>query len=226
MVKNTDIKVNLFLDGNKTKKSQEVVIFGLTLGDKLSFKMHIENNCRKAKDKLHAQQCIRKYLSTDKEKTFCNAFINSQFFYAPLIWMFAGKLLISRVQKIHFRSLQVVHNTYDTAYNELLSMNRDVSIHQRHLRFLVTEVFKSVNKLNPHFMWNFCKTIFQPYDLRKGNTLHLSPAHSTHHGINSPLFLLLWNNIPREIQKSVSTKEFIKRQREYGVLPCSCVVCR
>ena len=78
--------------------------------------------------------------------------------------MFAGKLLISRVQKIHFRSLQVVHNTYDTTYNELLSTNSDVSIHQRHLRFLVTEVFKSVNKLNQHFMWDFFKATFFPYD--------------------------------------------------------------
>ena len=73
-----------------------------------------------------------------KQRHLCNAFINSQFYYAPLIWMFAGKLLISRVQKIHFRSLQKVYNTYDITYNELLSTNSDVSIHQRHLRFLVT----------------------------------------------------------------------------------------
>ena len=102
--------------------------------------------------------------------------------------MFAGKLLISRVQKIHFRSLQVVHNTYDTTYDELLSMNSDVSIHQSHLRFLVTEVFKSVNNLNPHFMRDYFKSIFFLYDLRKGNTLHLPPAHSALHGINSFLF--------------------------------------
>ena len=100
--KNTDIKVNLFLDGNKTEKSQEAVLLGITIDDKLSFKTHIENICRKAKYKLHALQRIRKYLSTDKAKTLCNAFINSQFYYAPLIWMFAGKLFFSRVQKNPF----------------------------------------------------------------------------------------------------------------------------
>ena len=51
---NTDIKVNLFLDGNKIVKSQEVVLLGMTIYDKLSFKTHIENICRKAKYKLHA----------------------------------------------------------------------------------------------------------------------------------------------------------------------------
>ena len=185
---NNDIKVNLFLDVNKVEKSQEVVLLGINIDNKLSFKTHIENICRKAKHKLHALQRIGKYLSTDKAKTLCNAFINSQFHYLPLIWMFAGKLLISRVQKINFWSLQVVHNTYDTTYAELLSMNSDVSIHQRHLRFLVPEVFISVKKLNPHFMRDYFKTIFFPYDLRQGNTLHLPSAHSTRYGINSLLF--------------------------------------
>ena len=141
--------------------------------------------------------------------------------------MFAGKLLISRVQKINFWSLQVVHNTYDTTYAELLSMNSDVSIHQRHLRFLVPEVFKSVSKLNPHFMRDYFKTIFFPYDLRKGNILYLPPAHSARHGINSLLFrgTLLSNNLPIEIKESLSSEEFKKRLKEHGVLPCSCVVC-
>ena len=43
----------------------------MSIDDKLSFKTHIENICRKAKYKLHALQRIRKYLSTDKAKTLC-----------------------------------------------------------------------------------------------------------------------------------------------------------
>ena len=142
--------------------------------------------------------------------------------------MFGRKFLISRVQKINFRSLQVVHHTYDTTYDELLSMNSDVSNHQRHLSFLVTEVFKSVNNLNPHFMWNYFKMNFFPYDLWKGNTLHLPTAYLTRHVINSFLFRgsFLWNNLPIEIQESLSSEELKKRLKEHGVLPCSCVVCR
>ena len=32
-----------------------------------------------------------------------------------------------------------------------------VLIHQRHLRFLVTEIFKSISQINPEFMWSFFK---------------------------------------------------------------------
>ena len=95
---NTGIKVNLFLDGNNIEKSQKVVLLETINNDKLSFKTHIENIYRKAKYKLHALQHIRNYLSTDKAKILCNTFINSQFYYVPVIWMFVGKLFNSRVQ--------------------------------------------------------------------------------------------------------------------------------
>ena len=86
----------------------------------------------------------------------------------------------------------------------------------------VSLVFKSLNNLNPHFLWDYFNMNFFLYDLRKGNTLHLPPAHSTHHGINSLLLRssLLWNNLPREIKESLSTEEFKKRLKEHGVLPC------
>ena len=74
--------------------------------------------------------------------------------------MFAGKLLISRLQKVNFQLLQVVHNKCDTTYDKPLSINSNVSIHQRHLRFLVAEVFKSVSNLNPHFMGYYFMMIF------------------------------------------------------------------
>ena len=56
---NTDIKVNFFLDGNKIGKSQKRVLLGITIDDKLSFKRHIENICRKSKYKLDTLQHIK-----------------------------------------------------------------------------------------------------------------------------------------------------------------------
>ena len=77
-------------------------------------------------------------------------------------------------------------------------------------------------------MRDYFKMIFSPYDSRKGNTLHLHPAHSARHGINSLLSQgsLLWNNLSGEIKESLSTEEFKKRLKEHGALRCSCVVCR
>ena len=50
----------------------------------------------------------KEYLSVDKVKLLANAYIDSQFNYAPLIWMFGGKTLINKISKIDHKTLQVV----------------------------------------------------------------------------------------------------------------------
>ena len=68
---------------------------------------------------------IRKYLTVKRAKLLDNVFINSQFTFAPLIWIFAGKLSIVKICKIHFRTLQVVYNSYDKSYHDLLNFSND-----------------------------------------------------------------------------------------------------
>ena len=68
----------------------------ITIDDHLTFKALIEYQCRMAKYKLRTLQRIRNYLSTEKARLLATDYINSQFYYAPLIWVFAGKTLISK----------------------------------------------------------------------------------------------------------------------------------
>ena len=63
----------------------------------LTFKTHVHNLVRKAQYKLHALRCIRKFLTIEKAKILGNAFIDGQFNYAPLIWMFCRKTLYSKI---------------------------------------------------------------------------------------------------------------------------------
>ena len=106
-------QLSLFINGIKMERTSEIVLLGITIDDQLTFKIDIKYICRMPKYKLRALQRIRNYSSTEKASLLATAFKNSQFYYAPLIWIFAGKTLISKVQKIHFRTLQVVYNTYE-----------------------------------------------------------------------------------------------------------------
>ena len=129
------LSVNTFT----TDESDEVETLGLTVDKELNFSKHIDKLCRNAQYKLHALRRIRKYLSLEKAKMLGNAFIDSQFNYAPLIWMFCRKGLYLKMQKIHHKTLKVIYQSNKT-YEELLELNETVSIHQQHLRFLVIEV--------------------------------------------------------------------------------------
>ena len=179
-----------------------------------------------AKYKLRALQWIRNYLSTEKARLLATGFIYNQFYYAPLIWMFAGKTLTSKVQKIHFETLQVVYNTYEKSYNELLILNRDISIHQKHLHFLTMEVYKSVNNLNSQFMWNYFNFSTLPYELKKGNKVNLPEIRTCHYGINSLLFHgpSVLNNLPRNVKESHSEAQFKEKIKELGNLTYPYVV--
>ena len=130
------------------------------------------------------------------------------------LWMFASKLLISRVTKILSFTASVTLQIY-TTYDEPLSNNKDVSIHGMNVHFLVIEAFKSVNKLHSLVMWNYPNKNIFPHDLEKVYTLQFTPAHSTCHGINSFFFQgsLLWKNFLAKIKVSLSTKKIMKRRK-------------
>ena len=46
---NTAIKINLFLDGNNIEKNQRIVLLGITIDDKLSFKTDNEKKISNSK---------------------------------------------------------------------------------------------------------------------------------------------------------------------------------
>ena len=162
------LKINLTC----VQSSDDVTLLGVMIDKNLTFKKHVGNLVRKAQYKLHALRRIRKFLTIEKAKILGNAFIDSQFNYAPLIWMFCRKTLYSKIQKIHHRTLKVVYGI-DDSYNNLSVSSNSVSIHPRHLQFLVTEIFKSISQINPEFMWLFFRPKNLSYNIREGATLTL-----------------------------------------------------
>ena len=185
----------LTINRTEIEESRKVVLLGITIDNLLIFNEHIDNLCRTANYKLHALRRIRKYLFLEKARLLCNAFINSQFNYVPLAWMFYRKKQYLKVQKIYHKALKVVYNS-NKNYDKLFWNNNEVSIHQSHLRALIYEVFKSLNNLNPEFMWSYFVFKSITYNIRKGPLLRLPAAKSTSYGINSVLFraCLLWNS--------------------------------
>ena len=80
----------------------------------LTFKQHIENLCRNVQYELHALRHIRMFLSIEKAKILGNAFTDSQFNFAPLLWMFCRKTVYSKIEKTHLKTLKVIYESNDT----------------------------------------------------------------------------------------------------------------
>ena len=84
-----------------------------------NFSKNIVNLVRQTQYKLHALRGIRKFLTIEKVKILGNPLIDSQFNYAPLIWMFYRKTLYSKIEKTHHRPLKVFYGI-DGSYSKPL----------------------------------------------------------------------------------------------------------
>ena len=75
--------------------------------------------------------------------------------------MFCHKQNYLKIVKIQYKALKIVYNSNES-YEELLLRNNNVSVHQRQLRILATDVFKSLADINlPIFVKiNYSSKIF------------------------------------------------------------------
>ena len=66
--------------------------------------------------------------------------------------MFHNRALNNRINKTHERALRLVYQNKNLSFSELLELDDAVTIHQRNLQDLVTEIFKVKNNLLPEIM--------------------------------------------------------------------------
>ena len=93
--------------------------------------------------------------------------------------MFCDKKEMDAIERVHYRTLKVVYNNYNLSYADLLAIDGKLSIHQKHLHYLAVEIYKSVNNLNPEFMWCFFKGRNHQYKLRSGPSLVIPQVNSS-----------------------------------------------
>ena len=87
-----------------------------------------------------------------KRKSLMKAFITSQFNYCPLIWIFNSRQLNNRINKIHKKALKLVYKDNKLTFNDLLEVDNSVTIRQRNLQILATDMLKVENSLAPEIM--------------------------------------------------------------------------
>ena len=134
------------------EQSDKEKLLGITLDKNLDFKCHVENICKKAGQKLHALARVAKFMDQEKLQTVMNAFILSQFSNFPVVWMFHDRNVNNKMNKIHESALRIAFKDTSSNFEELLTKAASVTIHQRNLQLLTTEIYKTKHDLNPKFM--------------------------------------------------------------------------
>ena len=117
------------LKGEEIRGKKTVKLLGVTIDNKLNFNEHVTNIYMKANQKFHALKRIAKYLDSNKLRILMKAFIESQFNYCPLIWMFHSRQLNNKINKLHERALRLVYKNPNLCFQELLNLDNSFCIH-------------------------------------------------------------------------------------------------
>ena len=81
-------------------------------------------------------------MNKDKLRILMKAFIESQFAYCPLIWMFHSREINNKINKLHERALRLVYSDHISTFDELLLKDESLTVHHRNLQKLAIEMYK------------------------------------------------------------------------------------
>ena len=148
---------------------------GVHLDSGLSFDYHISEICKKASRKVSALTRVTSGMSLSKKRTCLNAFFKSQFNYCPLTWMCHCHENNYKINRLHEKCLRIIYNDKRSPLNAFLEKDGSLSIHERNIKILATEMFKVSKNLMPPKMHEIFKLRDQPHYNLRHNSLFSRP---------------------------------------------------
>ena len=184
----------------KMINSKEVEILGIKIDRKLSFHQHIKSISKKAGQKLSALLRIYLYLENDRKKVIYNTMIKSQLNYCPLVWMFCSKKSNNMIKKVQERALRLTYKDNENNFQTLLNENKETSVHQRNLQFLMTEIYKIKNNYAPPIMHHLFQFRENTFNLRNFREIATHNKKTSNYGLETMSYraLFLLAKLPSE----------------------------
>ena len=201
-------------------------LLGMVIDKNLNFNSHLFNICKKVSTKVTALARLVKIVPFEKKKLLMKTFIDSQFSYCPLLWMFCSRKINRKINYIHERARRLVYDDYHTPFEDLLRRNNTASIHHRNIQQVAIEIFKIKHKLGPQLLNDlFCEKAIN----RSNVTFHRPNVKTVAYGDHSLRSFepLVWDNMmPKSMKKISNIDDFKKNIKLWIPTNCPCRLCK
>ena len=163
------------IDGIQITSSTAETLLDITIDSELNFENHLSAMSNKVSRKINALGRIANYIPLEKRRIVMKTFIEYQFNYCPLIWMFHSRTMNNKINRLHERALRIVYSNFKSSFEGLLMKDNSFSIHEKNIQSLATEIYKFLNRLSPSFLNNVShENISNSYDFRKSVIFRIS----------------------------------------------------
>ena len=210
-------------------ESQSEKLLGMTVDKNLNFNLHLKILCKKVNQKVSALARIVRILPFQKRRLILKTFIESQFSYCPLVWMFCSRKMNNKMNHIHERALRLVYQDYTASFDDLLKKDNSLRFHHRNIHQVAIEMFKVKHDLCPPFMKEFFTYISNEQGTRAGNTFARPNVDSVYKGEQSLRCFgpIVWNNmLPNGLKNCKSLHEFKNLIKLWIPENCPCKLCK
>ena len=137
---------------SKIWESKNQNLLGVIIDHQLNFDEYLVSPCKKAEKKLSVLARLANFLSLEERKLLMKSFIESQFGYCPLTWMFCGRKNNIRINHVHERALRRVYRNNSLCFDQLLQIDKSYNIHHKNIQTLTIELYKVKNNLSNQIM--------------------------------------------------------------------------
>ena len=138
-------------------------------------------------------------------------FFNSHFNYYPLSWVSHSRKLNNEIIRLHERSLRFMYNDNSSTFERLLTKDNSISMHDRNLQDLETEMLKVYKEQEPDTLQDVFSLNSEPvYNLRNKTHFATRLTRTVYYGDNWLRYLeqKLYELIPSDIKNTESVEVF------------------
>ena len=167
-------------------------------------------------------------LGFTKLRLLMKSFVESQFSYCPLIWMFCSRTLNNRIYKLQERALRILYRDDISSFEDLLVKDNSITAHERNTKLLASEMYKVKTDILPNALGEFITKRDLRYNFRNPSAFTRDKANTTYYGTESISILgpKIWDIIPSEIENVETLDPFKANIKNWKVENCSCRLCK
>ena len=143
--------------------------------------------------------------------------------------MFHSRKMEHSINRIHERALGLIYpSDSKLTFKELLNKNKTVSIHQKNLQVLATEILKAKLNISPEISKELFFFNVRNYNFRSQSTLKRIKTNYVYFGSESLSSLApkIWDLVPDSFKNENSLERFKNRVKTWTTDKCSCRICK
>lgn len=187
-----------------------ITILGIEFDNKLKFEKYVTEVCNQTGKQINALKRIRNYLDKPCKTVIYNSYISSNFNYCPVVWMFANKTNMEKLEKINKRALRFVVNNDEANYEDICKNEEILNINRRCIKSAAIQMFKIKMQTAPQYLQELFTRRESRYERRDTDLFNIPRFKTINYGKKSFRYYgaKVWSAIPRDIKEINSLQNF------------------